>query len=154
MGILDEIATKTSAEVFHCTTWGVALPATVVDELIAVASENPRQRARLCMHPSADDVEQQMLIVMGEAAHDAAHRHETKRETMVPIRGLARYQTFDATGNVTGSVLLGDDHLMYLSSPLNTFHALQILTPWFAFWEFAKGPFTPTSTIPAPWETA
>ena len=151
MSNLREFAIECSPGVFHCRKWGTAIKSEAVQLLIVEARHNPRYRARLCLHPTPQEAEQQMLIVMVEGAIDAPHMHPHKREALVPILGTAEYQEFDDTGAVQNRILLGQQETMYVSSPLSVFHRVVLLEPVFAFWEFSVGPFTQSSTIPAPW---
>ena len=148
--ILD-FSREVSPGVFHCNEWGVTFSTEVVTDLIDAARRNSRYRARLCLHPRPEDVEQQMLIVMVEGAIDAPHMHPKKREALLPLLGTAEYQVFSEEGIVRNRIPVGGSDVMYVSSPLNVFHRLVLKEPVFAFWEFAQGPFTSTSTMPAPW---
>ena len=151
MARLRDFAHEFPHGIFHCMEWGVTLDSESVTELIEAARINPRYRARLCLHPEPEEVEQQMLIVMVEGAIDAPHMHPTKRETLLPFLGTAEYQMFSQDGIVQKRIPLGGQDVMYVSSPLNVFHRIVLKDPVFAFWEFAQGPFTSTSTMPAPW---
>jgi cupin fold WbuC family metalloprotein len=123
----------------------------IVEALTVEAKANQNNRARICMHPAIDDLEQQMLIVMVDDAVDVPHMHLHKKEALIPIVGAAEYQTFDYEGVLLDQLLLGEDGVQYVSSPLGVHHRVVLKTPVFAFWEFALGPFTSESTIPAPW---
>jgi len=103
------------------------------------------------MHPAVEDLEQQMLIVMVKNAVDVPHVHMHKREALIPILGAAEYQTFDHRGVPLERLLIGTNATQYVSSPLGVYHRVVLKTPVFAFWEFARGPFTSDSTIAAPW---
>lgn len=149
--ILDEIAIRTHSEVFHCRQWGIALPSGAVDELIQVAGENDRLRARLCMHPTTDDRNHQMLIAMSKLADDIPHSHPEKRECLVAVRGSADHVTYNALGDVVGTIRLAPDETAYLGVNAGVIHSLRAVTDWFVFWEFVPGPFSETSSIPAPW---
>ena len=148
---LRSIANESSSGVFHCYEWGMSLSSDALDSLIAVARASRDKRARLCMHPSIQDVEQQMLIVMVDDAEDSPHMHPQKREAMLPVAGAARYEIFDDSGTLVDSRLLGPGGLMYVSSPVGVYHRLVLLGPVFAFWEFAQGPFDSQSTVRANW---
>lgn len=148
---LLSIAQESSAGVFHCREWGTSLSSQALDSLIAVARASREKRARLCMHPTTADVEQQMLIVMVDNAEDAPHMHPQKREALLPITGSARYEIFDVSGKLSESKLLGPGGLMYVSSPVGVYHRLVLLEPIFAFWEFTQGPFDERSTVRAEW---
>jgi len=126
----------------------------IVDEIAAIALASPLGRARLCMHPSASDSEQQMLIALRGGSRDPIHKHPRKREALVPYLGTAIYRTFDDAALHTSEDLIGGEGLAYVSSPLDTYHALEITSEVFVFWEFALGPFDRDSTVRAPWETA
>jgi cupin fold WbuC family metalloprotein len=148
---LRSLATETSPGVFHCLSWGLTLDSSITEALTAEAKANQNNRARICMHPDVEDIEQQMLIVMVDDAVDVPHMHLHKREALIPIIGAAEYQTFDNRGALVERLLMGTDDAGYVSSPLGVYHRVVLKTPVFAFWEFTLGPFTSDSTIPAPW---
>ncbi|MCG3773040.1 MAG: hypothetical protein JW384_04267 [Nitrosomonadaceae bacterium] len=150
LNLLDSYR-EVSPGVFQCHEWGVALSTDIVKSLVDAARINPRYRARLCLHPGPEDIEQQMLIVMVEGAIDAPHMHSNKREAILPYLGTAEYQMFSQDGAVQKRIPLGAQDVIYVSSPLNVFHRIVLKDPVFAFWEFAQGPFTSDSTVHAPW---
>ena len=149
---LSDVAIETSPGVFHAREWGLRIGATLVEEVAAIALAHPQGRARLCMHPSVSDAEQQMLIALRGGSRDPIHRHPLKREALVPHLGAATYRTYDDAGLVTSVSPMGGGGLAYVSSPLDTYHALEVTSDVFVFWEFALGPFDRHSTVPAPWE--
>jgi cupin fold WbuC family metalloprotein len=148
---IRSFTTETSPGVFHCHSWGLTVDPSIVEALTAEAKANQNNRARICMHPTVEDIEQQMLIVMVDNAVDVPHMHLHKREALIPIVGAAEYQTFDHRGVLLGRQVMGKDAAQYVSSPLGVYHRVVLKEPVFAFWEFALGPFTSGSTIPAPW---
>ncbi len=148
---IRSFTTETNPGVFHCHSWGLTLDSSIIEALTAEAKSNQNKRARICMHPDVEDIEQQMLIVMVDSAVDVPHMHLHKKEALIPIVGAAEYQTFDHEGVLLDRLLLSADGARYVSSPLGVHHRVVLKTPIFAFWEFALGPFTSESTIPAPW---
>lgn len=148
---LRSIAEETAVGVFHCRKWGMSLSVEVLEALTLEARASQLKRARLCMHPTTQAAEQQMLIVMADDAEDAPHMHPQKREALLPIAGSAQYEIFDDSGNLIGSKLLGPGGLMYVSSPIGVYHRIVLLEPVFAFWEFTQGPFNSQSTVRAEW---
>ena len=62
----------------------------ILDGLTAKAKENPRLRCNLDMRNSADDQSQRMLNALEPGTVVPIHRHPTKDESFVILRGKVR----------------------------------------------------------------
>lgn len=144
--MFDDRFREVSPGVYHAKSWGITLTSKDVEALIDKAKANPLGRARLCLHPSPDDVEQQMLIALTDQVPDPIHKHPSKREAILPVYGVAHHICYDDSGNTISRTRLESSAAIYCSSPLNTYHHLELETGVFVFWEFALGPFDTNAT--------
>lgn len=137
--------------VYHAPRWGECLNENTIDKLIDLAAATPNQLARLCLHPSPDCMEHQMLIAMSRTAPYPIHCHPAKNEAVLPVLGEALHLTYDADGLVVSENRLGRGSSIYLSTLAGVWHSMNAVTDWFVYWEMAPGPFDPSSTMHAPW---
>lgn len=142
---LSEFADETVPGVFHCRTWGQNIGDQHVDAIEVLAAH--LGKARLCMHPSADDVEQQMLVAISRSFDDAIHYHPWKQETVILVRGSADHCTYDDRGNILRTVSLARGGLTYVNTEPGVSHHVVVSSRVLVFWELAKGPFSPGSTV-------
>lgn len=145
---LLEIADETADGVFHCRSWGQALDSRAIDALEVIAAHEQSEKARLCMHPSTDEREQQMLVALSGACEDAIHHHPTKSETAIWVRGTATHLTYDEAGEILRETQLGPEDASYVHTEPGVLHNVVVRSDVFVFWEFALGPFVPGSTVP------
>lgn len=123
--------------------------------LKARADETPAKRARWCAHADADEVLQEMLVVVRRDSYLPAHAHIGKPESLIALEGQARLLLFDEQGEVLESVALGPpggDRPFYRRIPPGTFHTLKVETDYFLFHEITLGPFRKADMRIAPWE--
>jgi cupin fold WbuC family metalloprotein len=145
---------KESSEVYYAS---VPL-ATVGDDEIAFlkerAAENPRLRCRLCLHPSPDASQHEMLIVHHRSCYVRPHRHTRNGETLVVIEGEALGFTFDDRGGVEEAMRLstpGSGGRFSYIMPAGVWHGMVILSEWLVFVETAPGPFEREATAFPAW---
>ena len=148
---LLRVTNETSAGVFHAKQWGMTFGSEIIQELKIVARDNPRSRARLCLHPSKNDVHQEMLIVMHKSAIEQPQRRTIGFDTKVVIEGNAEFIYYDDVGQVRRSIFLSQHGVRYVHTNTSEFHSLKILSEWFVFLEVLKGPFSVGTTEFAPW---
>lgn len=151
--MLAEIARETIPGVWHAHHWGTVVGEELIGELLVQARTLPSKKARLCAHPDVSEIEQQMVIVMAQGAHDHIHCHPTKREALVVLRGSADFRTYTDEGHLTSVLPIGPrTGTCLLSVTPGTWHHLTPHECDLVFLEFALGPFRPDSTIRAPWD--
>ena len=85
----------------------------ILDELTAKAKENPRLRCNLDLRNSADDQSQRMLNALEPGTVMPIHRHPTKDESFVILRGKVRSTTYNDDGSIIDSVVLSQDNGVY-----------------------------------------
>jgi cupin fold WbuC family metalloprotein len=126
---------------------------TLLDELAAKAESSPRRRAHHNLHASAADSVQRFVVAAMRDSYIRPHRHWTKSELVIVIRGQLEMVLFDAGGHVTGRYVAGDGtpNRAYEMSE-GTLHTLLPLTDGVAFLEVKEGPYDPATAVEfAPW---
>lgn len=146
-----------SPEVLYCSGSLVGFDQAIIDELKVRAARNPRKRCRICAHPDPTDVRHDMLIAHQRNCYVRPHRHRDKSETIHVVEGDALLLIYSPAGDLIeihhiGPAASGNRFLF--RTPINTFHALAIVSDWFLFHETASGPFDPGAQEYAPWSQA
>lgn len=141
--LIDDFV-ETSPGVFHAKAWGLSITRAHVEALLERCSS--LGRSRICMHPSPDEEEQQMLVAISPLSPDVPHMHPEKYETLIPLRGNALYVTYNSSGSVAETLELSPESPVSVCTPPRTIHSIQVLSDFFLFWELARGPFTRNST--------
>jgi cupin fold WbuC family metalloprotein len=128
----------------------------LLDELAAKAAASPRKRAHYNIHPHADDPVQRFLVVAQRDSYFRPHRHASKSELALVLRGRFDVVTFDEQGVVTGRSTVGDGTpLMAFEIPEATWHTLVATSDGSSFLEVKQGPSDPTTAAElAPWSPA
>jgi cupin fold WbuC family metalloprotein len=132
------------------------VPHALLNELAAKAAASPRGRAHHNIHASADDPVQRFLVVALGNSYFRPHRHVSKSELALVIRGQVDVLTFDAGGRVTARYAVGEgtDSMAYETAQ-NTWHTLFAGDTGAAFLEVKQGPYDPaTASEFAPWAPA
>ena len=120
----------------------------ILNDLTAQAAASPRQRAHLNIHTTPTDPVQRFFVATQKDTYFRPHRHTTKSELAVVLRGYFEVLTFDAAGGVTGRYRIGADsgNIAY-ETPRNTWHTLLAGTDGAAFIEIKEGPYDPATAI-------
>lgn len=146
--LLSKVGISHQPGVYHSKSWGIRFDDSILDALEAIAKKCKNGKARLCLHPTSQDQEQQMLVALTKDCVDQVHFHPDKGETVLWVRGEAEHRTLDMSGKIQRVTPVGQSDFRYLHTPAGTPHHFVILSDTFMFWEFAKGPYGPTSTVP------
>lgn len=144
---ISEAATETLPGVFHAMSWGRRLPEDLLEQLIEQASLNPKRKARLCVHPTSDELLQVTYLAFCRPYSDGIHSHPHRVEVLIPILGMAKYSTFDKTGSIVSSQLLTGESPVAVSTSERIWHAIEVLSESFVMIEIGLGPFTDDSTV-------
>lgn len=145
---------KVNDEVYYLERPGLPVGDADLDELVRLAAANPRGRARLCTHESADSLLQEMFIVHDRSCYVRPHKHLDKEECVTVHRGEADIVLFDEDGAVTDVVrLAGRDSGKPFSCRmvLGTYHMFLIRSEVLVFSEATTGPFDRDKMVFAPW---
>jgi len=124
-----------------------------LDELTAKASMSPRLRAHHNIHASPADPVQRFFVAAQRDSYFRPHRHLTRSELALAIRGCLDILTFDADGGVTGRYRVGSDTPnIGFETPQATWHTVLAVTDGAAFLEIKEGPYDPVTAAEfAPW---
>jgi len=132
------------------------LPRTLLDELAARAHASPRRRAHHNVHADASDPVQRFFVVVDRDSYVRPHRHRTRSELALVLRGCFDVVTFDDRGVVGARYAVGESTpQMGYELPPDTWHTLIARQDGSAFLEIKQGPYDPaTSAEFAPWAPA
>jgi cupin fold WbuC family metalloprotein len=128
----------------------------LLDELTQKATASPRARAHHNIHESATDPVQRFFVVTNRNSYFRPHRHLTKAELAMVLRGRFHVLTFDEHGTVLARYSIGADTAsMAYETPQGTWHTLTADTDGAAFLEVKQGPYDPaTASEFASWAPA
>lgn len=128
----------------------------LLETLAAKAVASPRRRAHHNVHASSEDVVQRFFVVAEPETYFRPHRHHTRSELALVLRGRFEVVTFDDEARVTGRTMIGEgtDRFGY-ELPVATWHTLLVRAPGSAFFEVKEGPYDPSVAAEfAPWAPA
>lgn len=116
----------------------------LLDRISFQAHETPRLRMNYNFHQSLEDKCHRMLNAIEPGADIPVHRHPTKDESFVVIRGMIRSTTYNDDGSVIESVVLSQENGLYgVDIPKGVWHKLESLESGSVVFECKEGPFVP-----------
>lgn len=116
----------------------------ILDELTAKAKENPRLRMAMDLRNSLEDSSQRMLNALEPGTVMPIHRHHGSSETVVILRGRARWMFYDENGVETESVLLDADGDVRCSNvKRDKWHSLECMESGTVLLECKDGAYRP-----------
>jgi cupin fold WbuC family metalloprotein len=122
------------------------LPRALLDELAATAASSARARAHHTIHATAADAVQRFIVVALRDSYFRPHRHGTRSELAVVLRGQFDVLTFDPDGRVHARYGVGDGTpSMAYETPQGTWHTLVPGPAGGAFLEVKEGPYDPAT---------
>ena len=108
------------------------------------AKASPRLRMNYNFHQSLDDKCHRMLNAVEPGTDIPIHRHPTKDESFVVLRGKVRSTTYNDDGSVIESVVLSQEDGLYgVDIPKGVWHKLESLESGSVIFECKEGPFVP-----------
>ena len=119
----------------------------VIDEQLlnlvtAQAKASPRLRINYNFHQALDDKCHRMLNAVEPGTEIPIHRHPTKDESFVVLRGKVRSTTYNDDGSVLESVVLCAAEGRYgVDIPKGVWHKLESLESGSVVFECKEGPF-------------
>lgn len=120
----------------------------LLDELAAKATASPRQRAHLNLHASAADPVQRFFVAANRHSYFRPHRHLSKSELALVVRGQFDVVTFDTSGAVIARYLVGGETGSFgFETPPATWHTLIAREDGGAFLEVKEGPYDPATIV-------
>lgn len=131
-------------------------PHDLLDELKQRATASPRARAHHNIHESPADRVQRFFVVANPNSYFRPHRHLTRSELAMVLRGQVNVLVFDEHGTVLQRCSVGDDTAnMAYETPQATWHTLTANTDGTTFLEVKEGPYDPaTASEFASWAPA
>ena len=116
----------------------------LLDNVVEQAKESPRLRMNYNFHDSLDDKCHRLLNALEPGTVVPIHRHPTKDESFVLLKGRIRVNLYNDAGEVTESVVLSLADGMYgVDIPKNVWHQVECLESGSVIFEVKEGPFVP-----------
>lgn len=116
----------------------------LLNEVSAKAKESARLRMNYNFHQSLDEKCHRFLNAVEPGTVVEIHRHPTKDETFVLLRGRVVVNTYNDDGTVKDSVELCLTEGKYgVAIPKGIWHNLECIEPDSVFFECKEGPFVP-----------
>ncbi len=114
----------------------------LIDEVSAQAKASPRLRMNYNFHQSLDDKCHRMLNALEPGTVVPIHRHPTKAESFVVLRGEVKVTTHNDDGSVIDSVVLDPTKGVFgVDIPKNVWHTIESLESGSVIFECKEGPF-------------
>lgn len=116
----------------------------LLDKVSSEAKESPRLRMNYNFHQSLDEKCHRFLNAVEPGTEVPIHRHPTKDESFVPLRGKVRVTTHNDDGLIKDSVVLNPTEGLYgVDIPKGVWHKVESLESGSVFFECKEGPFVP-----------
>ena len=116
----------------------------LLDKVTRRAQNSPRLRMNYNFHQSLDEKCHRMLNAVEPGTEVPIHRHPTKDESFVILRGKVRSTTYNDDGSIIESVILCQEDGVYgVNIPKGVWHKLESLESGSAIFECKEGPFVP-----------
>lgn len=116
----------------------------LLDEVSRQAKQSDRLRKNYNFHESLEDKCHRMLNAVEPGTLVPIHRHPTKDESFVILRGKVKSTTYNDDGSVIESVVLCQENGVYgVDIPKNVWHRLEAMEPDSVIFECKEGPFVP-----------
>lgn len=116
----------------------------LLDEVSSQAKALPRLRMNYNFHQSLDDKCHRFLNAVEPGTEVPIHRHPTKDESFVLLRGKVKVSTYNDDGSIKNGVVLCPEEGRYgVNIPKGVWHNLESLESGSVFFECKEGPFVP-----------
>ena len=116
----------------------------LLDDVQAKAKESPRLRMNYNFHQSLDEKCHRFLNAVEPGTEVPIHKHPTKDESFVLLRGRVRVTTYNDDGSIKESIVLNPEEGHYgVDIPKNVWHNVECLESGSVFFECKEGPFVP-----------
>ena len=116
----------------------------LLDDVSRQAQKSDRLRMNYNFHQSLEDKCHRFLNAVEPGTMVEIHRHPTKDESFVLLRGRVKVNTYNDDGTVIESVVLRPEEGLYgVDIPKNVWHNVECLESGSVFFECKEGPFVP-----------
>ena len=116
----------------------------LLDNVSEQAKVSPRLRMNYNFHQSLDEKCHRFLNAVEPGTEVPIHKHPTKDETFVILRGLVRVTTHRDDGSIIEDVVLCAEAGRYgVNIPKGVWHKLECIEPNSVIFECKEGPFVP-----------
>ena len=116
----------------------------LLDKISEQAKDSPRLRMNYNFHQNLDEKCHRFLNAVEPGTEVPIHRHPTKDETFVLLRGKVRVTTHHDDGSINESIVLCPEEGRYgVNIPKGVWHTLEAIEPNSVIFESKEGPFVP-----------
>ena len=116
----------------------------LLDKVTEQAKASPRLRMNYNFHQSLDELCHRFLNAVEPGTEVPIHKHPTKDETFVILRGKVRVTTHRDDGSIIESVVLCAEEGRYgVNIPKGVWHTIECLEEDSVIFECKEGPFVP-----------
>ncbi len=116
----------------------------LLDTVLEKAKESSRLRMNYNFHHSLDEKCHRFLNAVEPGTEVPIHKHPTKDETFVLLRGRVRVTTHKDDGSISEDIVLCPEEGMYgVNIPKGVWHKVESLESGSCFFECKEGPFVP-----------
>ena len=114
----------------------------LLNEVGAQAKKTPRLRMNFNFHQSLDELCHRFLNAVEPGTEMPIHKHPTKDETFVILRGKVRVTTHRDDGSIIEDVVLcAEEGRFGVNIPKGVWHTIEALEPDSVIFECKEGPF-------------
>ena len=114
----------------------------LLNDVGAQAKESPRLRMNYNFHQSLDELCHRFLNAVEPGTEVPIHKHPTKDETFVILRGKVRVTTHNDDGTIIEDVVLSNEDGQYgVNIPKGVWHTIEAMEPDSVIFECKEGPF-------------
>jgi cupin fold WbuC family metalloprotein len=114
----------------------------LLDKVTEQAKGSPRLRKNFNFHQSLDEKCHRFLNAVEPGTEVPIHKHPTKDETFVILRGKVRVTTHNDDGSIIDYVVLCNEEGRYgVNIPKGVWHTIEPLEPNSVIFECKEGPF-------------
>jgi cupin fold WbuC family metalloprotein len=125
----------------------------LIDSVIADARKSPRRRMNYNFHPVLSDPVQRLLNALEPWTYIRPHKHTTKEESFILLRGTVLAVVFNDNGSIRDHAVLSQlTGILGIEFEEDSYHMLTSLETGSVVFEIKEGPFVPhTEGSSAPW---
>jgi len=122
----------------------IIIDSLLLDEVTKQAQNSTRLRMNYNFHQSLDEKCHRFLNAVEPGTEVPIHRHPTKDETFVLLRGKVRVTTHNDDGSIKEDIILCPEEGQFgVNIPKGVWHKVESLATGSCFFECKEGPFVP-----------